>query len=70
MLKCNSDLAFQTEEEMGKSKLYILTFLIVLFFGSGIMLWANNPGKELPNSGKSYFIPRDQVLLEIVTGTW
>ncbi len=64
----------------------IMGLLIILISGSGIILWpdsdiasvdstydldvAHMTQYEVFRSRTSYSIPRDQVLLEIATGTW
>jgi len=64
----------------------IMGLLIILISGSGIIVWADSEipsvhstddldgadmtQDEVFRSGISYSIPRDQVLLEIATGTW
>jgi hypothetical protein len=63
-----------------------LELLIVLLFGLSINAWAGSnfcpihftpskaildlPQKEVFTPGTNYSIPRNQVLLEISTGTW
>jgi len=71
---------------MQKRMRYVLFFLIISVFGSGVLLSADSNFCPLPSTGgkatvdlpqekvlapeKSYSVERNQVLLEISTATW
>jgi len=71
---------------MQKRTFYLLGLFIILLLGSNIVLWAesnfcpdpfgegktvlDSPQEEISISVNSALAPRNQVLLEIGTGTW
>jgi hypothetical protein len=71
---------------MQKRTFYLLGFFIILLLGSNMVLWAesnfcpdpfsegkivlDSPQEEIPVPLNSPSVPRNQVLLELGTGTW